>query len=74
MSLKKLLWSVIAGVSLLTVGCDDDNPPKDGETADELMIAYGPVEVTDQNLYDAAEIDDEPDGELPQTDYGPPTP
>lgn len=81
MSIRKMLWSLLAGVSIsLAGGCDEDTPPRQDVSEDELMIAYGVPDMVEDPVGDMVDIQDmaaedvEPDGELPQTDYGPPTP
>ncbi len=84
MSLKRIFWSMLAGVSfsLAGAGCEEENPPADTTTDDLQVEEAADVQQEDvttdrqdvQEVTEAAEVtpDAEPDGEVPQTDYGPP--
>jgi hypothetical protein len=79
MSLKKILWAMLAGASLSLAGCDDDGGPQElyGPPPDTSIDTGGDTGDADQA--DALE-DSGVDEELatimygPQPEYGPPTP
>lgn len=83
MSIKRILWSLLAGVSLSLAGCDEDNPkPEDGTTDpvpdipyESVQDMYGAPDYLDRDPMDMVEEDTGEEEEEPmQTDYGPPTP
>jgi hypothetical protein len=80
MSIRKIFWSMLAGMSLAMAGCDDGkpvpNPPEYGPPPD-----YSTDDLSDQASDDVlAEDVGEEEEELPafmygpQPEYGPPPP
>ena len=83
MSLRKILWSILAGASMsLMGGCDEDKSPGDASTEDtggeEAVfpdaVYYGPPDIAEVDTSDAVTEDGDEEEELTPVEYGPPSP
>ena len=80
MSLKRIFWSILAGVSFSLAGCDEENPPADTSSDDIQVEEATDVQhedaVTDQQdiqeVTDVAADDAAAEAEGWPVEYGPP--
>ncbi len=80
MSLKRIFWSMLAGVSFSLAGCEEENPPADTATDDIQAEEAADVQHEDavtegQDIHEVADVaadDGLAETEFPPVEYGPP--